>query len=321
VTFITQNGVDPLIPVEEADEIIKALPTQSAAMSMFRTKRMSSKTQRMPVLSALATAGFVNGAIGTDPPGRKPLTALAWQRKELIAEEIAAIVAIPEEFLDDSAFPIWPEVREDLITAIGAVVDGAVFFGVNKPATWTDAAIVPGAIAAGNAFVRGSVPSQRIDVDISDTMALVEADGFEVNGHTARQGLRSSLRGLRDENGQPIYIANPQGGVGQRPTIYDVDATFVRNGAWDNDEAELVTGDYSKAILGIRRDITWKALDQAVIQDPATGAIILNLAQQDMVALRVVVRLAYAVANPVTRLNTDAGSRYPFAVLRPVGAS
>ena len=37
-----------------------------------------------------------------------------------------------------------------------------------------------------------------------------------------------------------------------------------------------------------------KAADQGVIQDPSTKAIVYNLAQQDMVALRVVMRMGWS---------------------------
>ena len=66
------------------------------------------------------------------------------------------------------------------------------------------------------------------------------------------------------------------------------------------------------AVVGVRQDLTYKLLDQAVITDD-TGAIIYNLPQQDMLALRVVARFAFAVATPVSRNAADAG--YPFAVL------
>jgi hypothetical protein len=55
-------------------------------------------------------------------------------------------------------------------------------------------------------------------------------------------------------------------------------------------------------------------LSEAVIQD-TEGNIVYNLAQQDMVALRVVMRLGVQIANPVTRRKGKAG--YPFAVLTP----
>ena len=57
-------------------------------------------------------------------------------------------------------------------------------------------------------------------------------------------------------------------------------------------------------------------LDQAVISD-AQGHIIHNLAQQDMVALRCVMRLGWQLPNPVTQIG--GVSRYPFAVLTPAG--
>ena len=41
-----------------------------------------------------------------------------------------------------------------------------------------------------------------------------------------------------------------------------------------------------------------------------------NLLQQDMVAMRFVMRLAYAMANPLTRLQPTEASRSPFSVLR-----
>ena len=320
MSFITANGAQALIPEQDAREIIKAAQENSAAMRMFRTVNMGTKTTRLPVSSALVSAAFVAGPATTNPPGRKPTSSAAWERKVLTAEEIAVIVPIAEETLADSTFPIWDEVRPQIAEAIGAVVDGAVFFGVNKPASWTDDAIVPAARTAGNSFVRGSVLNQRLDVDISDTMALVEADGFAVNGHVGDVSLKGSLRGLRDADGQPIYIGNPREAVGDRPIVYGEPIEFLKNGAWDTDEADLVTGDFSKAILGIRQDITFKVLDQAIIQD-SNGEILYNLAQQDMVALRAVIRLGWVVANPITRINTNAADRYPFAVLRPAGAS
>jgi hypothetical protein len=53
-----------------------------------------------------------------------------------------------------------------------------------------------------------------------------------------------------------------------------------------------------------------------VIQD-GTGAIVYNLAQQDMVALRAVMRLGWQVPNPITRLQTTTADRYPIAVYLP----
>lgn len=325
MAFINGNNVGALIPDEDAREIIKMAAQNSAAMTMFRTINMGTKIRRLPVSTALASAAFVSGPATTNPPGLKGTSSAAWERKFLTAEEIAVIVPIPEEYLEDSDFDVWGEVRPQIAEAIGAVVDGAVFFGTNKPASWTDDAILTDARQAGNSFVRGSVGGQRLDVDISDMMSLVEADGFDVNGFVSGVQVKGALRGLRDADGQPIYITSvvgtPQGLSPEAASIYGERAMFLKNGAWDADEATLIGGDFSKAILGIRRDITYKILTEATIYDTNGTTILYRLAQQDMVALRATIRLAWAVANPVTRLQGTAGNRYPFGVLRPAGAS
>ena len=78
----------------------------------------------------------------------------------------------------------------------------------------------------------------------------------------------------------------------------------------------MFSGDWSQLVFSIRQDITYKILDQAVIQDGA-GNIVFNLAQQDMVALRCVMRCGWALPNPTNRVNTNDSTRYPFAVLLP----
>ena len=274
---------------------------------------MSRKQQRIPVLSVLPTAYFVNGDTGL-----KQTTEQAWDNKYLIAEEIACIVPIPEAVLDDADYDIWAEIRPRIVEAFGVVIDAAILFGINAPGTWPDS-ILDGATSAGHVVALGTGTDIYDDImGENGVISLVEEDGYMVNGHIAAMTMKAKLRGLRDNNGQPIFMRSMQD-----RTRYELDGEpmeFPANGAFDVTQALMFSGDFRQAVYAMRQEITYKVLTEAVIQDN-NGAIVYNLAQQDMVALRAVMRLAWQVPNPVTRLQPTATQRYPFAVLKPAAGS
>lgn len=307
--LITRTDAGPLIPEDESNVILQAVQEQSAARRLMRTVTMSTKQTRLPVLSTLPQAYFVDGDAGL-----KQTTALQWANRYLIAEEIAVIVPVPDNVIADSQFDLWAEIRPNLVAAVGRTLDAAVLFGVNKPASWP-AAVVPGAVAAGNTFTRGSVVDQDVAEDVNQVMALVEDDGFTVNGFAARPRMRSTLRGLRATDGTPIYSPSLTGAT--PATLYGEQVAYVDGGAWDETQADLIAGDWTQAVLGIRQDISFRVFTEGVVSDN-TGTVVLNLMQQDTSALRLTFRVAFQVANPITSVNLVEANRYPFAVLEPV---
>ena len=301
---------DPLVPEPVSKEIIQELPTQSAVLQLARQVPMSTKTQRQPVLDVMPIAYFVGGDTGL-----KQTSAQDWKNVDLIVEEMATIVPIPEAYLDDAQVPIWDEVKPRLVEALGALLDGAALFGTNKPSTWPTA-VYQSAVAAGNAVIAGT--GDDFAQDVSNTAELVTRDGFAVNGFVARPGLNWKLVGMRSTEGIPIYQPNLDGRPGGN--LYGYPMAELSNGAWDMSEAELLMGDWSKVIIGKRTDISFKLFTEGVISDD-DGKVILNLMQQDSVALRVVMRAAFATANPATRLNTNAATRSPFGVVQATTAA
>ena len=140
----------------------------------------------------------------------------------------------------------------------------------------------------------------------------VEAGGFGVDAVVGDLTAKAELRGLLDTNGRPLFRSDMQGA-----TTYALDGAplyFPENGGFDASKAQLIAGNFKKLVYSIRQDVTVKLLDQGVIQDPTTKEIVYNLAQQDMVALRVVMRMGWALPNPATRMNADR-SKVPFAFL------
>ncbi|QCW22277.1 major capsid protein [Microbacterium phage Luna18] len=309
---ITRADALALLATQEINEIVKPEATGSVVLDSFRQVRMSKGTSRMPVLAALPTAGFVTDNNATDASGVKPTSKVSWANKELIAEEIAVIVPIHENTLADSDFDIWGEVRPLVSQEFGRVLDAAVLFGTNKPATWTDPALIPGAIAAGNVVVEGTLPEGGPSIDLADDIneafGLVEDDEFDVNLALTGRFLRRRLRGLRDADNSPIYL-DALRSDGTTNSIYGQDLRYVKNGGWDRDEALMLVGDSSKVVIGIREDVQVKLLTEATV-----GGI--NLAERDMVALRFKFRVAFATAYSTARIG-GSPTDYPFAVITP----
>lgn len=322
-SLIDRTDADALVPEDVSRDIIQGAIAQSAVLSLGRRLQNMPRGQtRMPVLSALPIAYFVTG-----DSGLKQTTEQAWANKYLNAEEIAAIVPIPQAVLDDADYDIWGEVRPRLMEAFGAVIDAAVFWGTNKPAAWpTD--ILTAATAAGNSVDLSS--GEAAGKDLYDLIlgedgvfAKVEADGFGVTGCAAHLSFKAKLRGLREKvwngtalvpSGQPLFMRSMQ-----ERTRYELDGAplvFPENGAFDATKALMVAGEFRQLVYSFRQDITYTIADQAVITDN-TNAVVYNLFQQDMVALRAVMRLAWQVPNPINRLQPNESNRYPFAVLVP----
>jgi hypothetical protein len=338
---------------------------------------MGSYQDRVPVLSALPQAYFVNGeATGTygASSGLKQTTSVAWEGRILQAEEIAAIVPVPENLIADSEYDLWGNITPLVAAAIGRALDGAVFFGVNAPASF-GAPIVDQAMATNNYVTFGTAAQSAGSLanDIATLFATVENDGYEVDGAIAKVQMRARVRNARttfgselseiDVNewyGQPVkypmrgqwplssgtFTASTTSGsnsltaassttnvapgdmisgtgIPAGSAVTNVSGTTItidQNATATGSTVSFTTvvpsaivGDFTQGLLGVRSDLTWKVLDQAALFDN-NGALIINLPQQDAVALRVVARFAYQTANVVTYDQPTESQRWPFAV-------
>lgn len=306
--LIDRTDAAALIPEDVATGIIQGAVANSAVLRKFRRlANMSRAQQRMPVLSALPAAYWVSGDTGL-----KKTTDQAWGNKYLNVEEIAVLVPIPQAVLDDANYDIWGETQPRLQEAMGVLIDSAVIFGTNKPASWPDD-IVTDATAAGNTVSLAAFPdiADAVGAD-NGLMHEIEVDGFDVNGFLTYKAMKAQFRGLRTAMGDLIY--QPSLTVGTPSTLYGETLDFVNNGVWEAAKALMVAGDWSMGVYSIRQDLTFSFSTQAVITD-AAGAVIYNLFQQDMVALRAVMRLAVQIANPINREQVVEASRYPFGIL------
>lgn len=313
VHITSRADAEAIIREQVVSTIFQDAPKQSVFMSLARKlPNMTSNQTRIRVLDFLPTAYWVNG-----DTGMKQTSKQAWDNVYINAAELAVIIPIPEAVLDDAEFDIFGEITPRVNEAIGQKVDSAIIFGVNRPAEWQNDIVTLARQAGNNVAPGGSPDYYDLILGEGGVISKVEEDGYMSTGALASMGMRAKLRGIKATDGTPIFKSDMQGS-----TNYALDGApmyFPQNGAFDNTIAQLIIGDFKQAVYAIRQDITVKILDQGVIQDPATKEIAYNLAQQDMVALRVVFRMGWALPNPATRMDEDRVG-CPFAYLEPATA-
>lgn len=308
---ITRSKAGALIPEDAAREIIKAATEESVLLRLGKKRpNMTRKQQRQPILNSKPTAYFVNG-----DQGLKQTTDVDWTNIFLNAEPLAVIVPLPEEVVDDTDYDLVAEMMPEIIEAFGIAIDAAMISGTNKPATWPTA-ILPGITAASHTVSYTSGTTDMYDALLGENgvIDLVESDGFMVNGDVIPPAMRAKLRSVRTSEGLPIFREGMTGG-----TSYSLDGQplyTVPPDVVDPADALLIAGDWNYLQYAIRQDMRARIFDQGVIQDNA-GNIGLNLMQQDSMALRVTMRIAFVVPNPPNRYEPDPAARYPFAALVP----
>jgi HK97 family phage major capsid protein len=307
---ISRTDSSGLIPEEYSNAMLKSLSESSTVLNRFLRVPVSRAQERFPILSALPVAYFVTGDTGL-----KQTAEVNWKNKFLNVEEIACIVPIPENVLDDAAYDIWAEITPLVEQAIGRTLDAAVYFGTNKPASWPTA-IIPKAEEVGNKVKRTANETAKGGIvgDFSDLFGKVETEGYDPDVIVADRALKGFLRQARATTGESLI--EPDDGQVTTATVFGVPIDYPMRGLWSREanKAEAVALDPSEQVIGVRKDITWKLLDEAVIQD-GEGNIAYNLAQQDMVAMRVTFRAGWETANTINYEQQTEASRYPAAVL------
>ena len=316
-------GSGPLIPEEVQRDIVQSIEVKSAALQLMPHVRMKRAQQRIPVMSQLPIAYWITGAsLDARDIGMKQTTSLAWDNVYLNAEEMAVIVPISKNLLDDMDYDFWEQTKPKITEAFAIALDDAIFFGTNAPTTFPPS-IVSGANSAGNLLVVGATAGADFLSDVSAGMGLVESDGYDVTGFWARRQVKAKLRGMRTTTGGFILVGDdgsPQASI-NTGSLYGEPIVFSNAGltsfATGATGYSMLGGQWDQSMLAVRDDISMEMFDTGVITDNGSPPVIqYNLMQQDMVALRVVARFAWAIPNPINRMQPTKASRYPFFAIQ-----
>lgn len=293
---IDRKEAEALFDITLSNELITSLPRHSMAMSELPVIPMGNKVSRIPVLSALPTARFLSAE--QEP---KPQTDIAWDQVLLTAEEIAVIVPIDETVLEDAKADVMGRATQLILQEFGRVLDAAVFFGAGAPASYPQGGIFA---KARKTVTATDLPSD----DFNNAFGIVEEIDQEVNAVFATRTMKARLRGQKSNMGVPIYI--PTEGNPNVGSIYGVPTAFPLG--WDKTKAEAIVMHKETAVLGVRSDIKTKILTEASL----TGFG--NLAERDSVAIRAVMRVGFAIANPASINNV--GRELPIGAIVPKAA-
>ncbi|KAB1146824.1 phage major capsid protein [Streptomyces luteolifulvus] len=295
-----------LIPEEVSNEMLGKALEQSAVLSMFRRVPVGRAQVRFPVLSALPTAYFVSGDTGL-----KQTTEVNWTNKYLNIEEIAAIMPVPDNVLADVDANVWDEAMPLLTEAFGRTLDAAVYFGTNAPSSWPTNIASSATSAGNNVTANSAATAGAFFGDVDNAYEKLEADGYDATGFVGATSVKTRLRKSRDSQGRKLDESRVAGNLMSLdglPIMYPMRGLFPTASG----SPTLFMGDWSQFVVGVRQDITMKVLTEAVIQDN-TGAIVYNLAQQDMTAIRLTFRVGWQVANTINNDQPTEANRYPVA--------
>ena len=301
---ISRAEVATLIQEAYADTLLGAAKAGSTVLQAFPTTSMGTKLTHLPVLATLPEAGWVSES-ATAADGIKPQSKVTWENRTMVAEEIAVIIPIHENVIDDATIAVLTEIAALGGQAIGKKLDEAVLFGLDKPASWVSKSLVDAATDAGNVISVTDPDDQANSNDIvggiNKAARAIALAGFAPDTLISSLALRYQVANLRDANGQPIF---------RDESLAGFRTSFNRNGAFPiSNDPVVIIADSSRVRIGVRQDISVKFLDQATI---GTGVNQINLAERDMVAIRMKARYAYVLGDSATSMG-DA-PRTPVAV-------
>lgn len=270
-TTLLKDNLAGSVPTEVSNELIKSIVNQSTAFTVCRHVPMKGQKKVLPVLTDTGSAYWTGEGekIGT--------SIMAFDYPELEAQKLAVIIPVTKEKMNDSTLNVLEEIKEGIADAFSRAIDKAVFFGDSSPFKNNLLKISESKKIAA---------TDKFDIDISGAMGKVEDDDYTVNAIVTHNGMKKTFRELRDGNGNAVVV--PGGVSGSQ--IYQTPIYIPQSKAWDKSRAEVILGDFTKAVIGTREGIEYEILKEATVGE-------INLAEHDLIAVKCTMRFGFEVVD------------------------
>lgn len=288
------------IPEPLANEVIRLESVgYGVAREIFSYNLLTQgNTKRVTALGATLSVFW------TDEGEKKQSSQPNFDIVTLALKKLAVIVPMTEEVVEDSGVDLTALVAQLIREAIDKEVDLQFFMGDGT--VWTgifNDTSIPTTELANNITVAGLRPE--------DVIAMADNTPLGVNGmYLMHRSMLSKVRTLRqnaDGTGEYLYnvlgdgMSNSGSFAG---TLNGFPVKLIEAGptaasaAFDGNKPIMMFGDFKRGVAyGEKSDVRLKVLDQATITD-TDGETVINLAEQDMIALRAVQRVGFKVVLP-----------------------
>lgn len=292
------SGADAgyLIPEPLANEVLR-IESQGygRARDLFAYNLLTQgNTKRVTALGTALSVFWI------DEGEKKKSSQPSFSIVTLALKKLAVIVPMTEEVVEDSGIDLTNLVAQLIREAFDKEEDLQFFMGDGT--VWT------------GIFKDTSIPTDELtanddgaDVRPENVLALADNTPLGVNGrYLMHRTWLSRLRTLRQNaDGTGDYLYNPLGGGdfgtinGYPVELIEAAPTYAETlGTVTPNLPVMMFGDFKRGVAyGEKSDIRFKLLDQATITDVDDETVI-NLAEQDMIAVRAVKRVGFKVVLP-----------------------
>ena len=289
------------VPKIISNEIIKKANTDyGVARRLFSVRNFTGAGNTVQ----LYTEGNDAVAFWTDEGAKKSSSGITLGVIELALKKLAVIIPFTDELMEDTALNLTDLISSSVARAMAKKEDAAFFNGTGTPYTGLFNETTVNIVRTASTTMTTVTTDQLQDL-IDATPSEYAADGkFLLN-----RLYMSVFRKMKDTTGRYLFsdatAGSPATLMGYEAIVSDVAPV---PGTAGTNKPILAFGDFKTAgIVTTKGDLAVKFLDQATVYDTDNSTEI-NLAQQDMSALRFVERVGFKLVVPtaVSVLKTPA---------------
>lgn len=279
----TVDGAGGVLVREEYDynALLTTINRRQAVVSLSRLERLVGRRTNFTVYAGRPTV------TATAEGAKKNVTGAEFGNLPLNVKKFTSIQVYTEELLEDAKTDPRVLVNADLVPAFADAYDANALGQSNGVAITSVFDDTVGATVLTVEY--DQTKGDAFALAVSQAMALIEGNGGVPSGIAAGFDVRAALRDARGAGDLvtfPVYGTAGFGGADNTESIYGLPLRWTTNlkgltGAPGASKTVAVVGDWSHAIIGVRKDMDMRVSNQATV---TVGGTPTNLWEENKIA-------------------------------------